>query len=435
MIMPKNEMKIKTAADADVIVCGAGPAGVCAALAAARAGAKVCLLENNGCLGGTWTAGLLGWILDGGNKNGLLTEIKSELIRRGASQGTLTGESFPFDIETMKVLLEEMCLKAGIRIRLHTRVCDVVMNPNGRLAAVVTESKSGREIWNGQMFVDATGDGDVAAAAGCRFSLGRPDNGLMQPMSLLALLTGIEFEQVRQYLHGFGGWDEVTSNLRHDLQAGGVNPSYSGASLFLLNDGLYYLMANHQYKRSSLDADDVTAATIAARREVYDQVAALRSLGGRWQNLRLVATAEHIGTREGRRIKGLYEISVDDIIAGRRHPDAICTVTFGVDVHALEPDRHKGIEPVEFKSRPYEIPLRALISADVENLLTAGRCISGDFLPHAGYRVTGNASALGEAAGIAAALAAHAQIMPAAVDCNELLAVRDRNSLAQPQTV
>ncbi len=416
MTMSENGAGIKVAADADVIVCGAGPAGVCAAIAAGRAGARVCLIENNGCLGGTWTAGLLGWIIDGNNKPGLLAEIKRELVNRGATDSPFEAYSFAFDIEAMKVLLEELCLAANVRLRLHTRICNVVKDCSGKIAAVVTESKSGREAWRGKVFIDATGDGDLAAFAGCRFSVGHPQSRLTQPMSLLALLTGLEFGQVKEYLHGYADWDRATSLLRGDMQSGGVNPSYSGASLFLLADGLYYLMANHQYKYSAFDADDVTAATIAARREVYAQVAALRSLGGKWKNLRLVATAEHIGTREGRRIKGLYEVSLDDMVSGRTPPDGVCTATFGVDVHALDPERNKGIEKVEHKVKPYGIPLRALISADVGNLMMAGRCISGDFLSHASYRVTGNAAAMGEAAGTVAAIAAQKNVCPCDVE-------------------
>jgi len=408
---------VVVAAETDLVVCGAGPAGVCAAIAAARSGVQTCLIESAGCLGGTWTAGLLGWIIDHEHKPGILQELKNELQIRG---GTINGKnagSFPFDIETMKLLLEEKCLAAGVRIRLHTRVVGVLKESGGRIAAIISESKSGREAWRAKVVIDATGDGDVGYAAGCSYAVGQPISGMTQPMSLLCLLTGIEFAAVREYLEGYStDWFASKARLKADLEAGGISPSYAYPSLFMLTDGLYYLMANHQYQKSATNADDITAATLTARREIHAQVAALRKIGKGWSNLRLVATAEHIGVREGRRLKALYEISGTDVINGTSHLDAVCHVTFGPDVHALDSTRNKGLEHTGIKAKPYDIPLRALISAEVPNLMMAGRCIGGDFLAHSSYRVTGNAARLGEAAGIAAALAIQNGVDPAAVD-------------------
>jgi len=121
--------------------------------------------------------------------------------------------------------------------------------------------------------------------------------------------------------------------------------------------------------------------------------------------MRLVATAEQIGVREGRRIRGRYVVSAQDMREGVRHDDAICRVTFPIDVHALDKEGNRA-DVGRFEVKPYDIPLRALISADCENLLMAGRCISGDFLSHSSYRQTGDAAAMGEAAGACAALAA-----------------------------
>ena len=122
-------------------------------------------------------------------------------------------------------------------------------------------------------------------------------------------------------------------------------------------------------------------------------------MGGIWKNIRIVATADQIGIRESRRIYGRYTITKDDLIRGARFDDAVCRTTFGVDVHSLDPSKHKSIEKIGFKSKPYDIPLRSLIAKDVDGLMMAGRCISGDFYAHASYRVTGNAVAMGEAAG------------------------------------
>lgn len=131
----------------------------------------------------------------------------------------------------------------------------------------------------------------------------------------------------------------------------------------------------------------------------------LRGLGGRWSGLRIVATPEHIGVREGRRLRGLYTVTLDDIVKGRRHDDAICDVRAPVDVHPVtrSEDTASSNWSKGVKNVGYDIPFRALQSADVANLFFAGRCLSGDFLAHSSYRVTGDASVTGEAAGIGAA--------------------------------
>jgi hypothetical protein len=175
---------------------------------------------------------------------------------------------------------------------------------------------------------------------------------------------------------------------------------------------LFSLAANHQYGTSGLDADQVTGATLEAREEVWRIVKALRVKGGPWRNLELVATPAQIGIRDGRRIAGRYILTVDDLIEGRTQPDAVCRVSFPVDVHAPDPNQGKGYTSEGIRSKPYDIPLRALLPRDVDGLLTAGRCISGDFLAHASYRVTGNAVSMGWAAGVTAALAAHSGRLP-----------------------
>ena len=418
---PAREVPI--VAEADVVVCGAGPAGVTAAIAAAREGAKTHLLELHGCVGGIWTSGALSWILDHANKKGFMLELLDRLAAREAL--TLAENRTPtnaYDIEAMKAVLEHLCVEAGVRLQLHTRVCAAVKNRQGRLSHVVTESKSGREAFAAKVFVDCTGDGDLGALAGCGFDLGHPETGRMQPMSLMAVIGGPRAEEVAEFFRDDDRieWAKPKDALRREMERGGHSPSYNKPTLFRIRDDLFVLMANHEYEVNGTDARDVTGATLRARRELHQLIDALRSLGGVWRNMRIVATGDQIGVREGRRLHGHYTVSTDDLREGRRHPDAVCRVTFPIDVHATDPGKGKGIERAAFRAKPYDIPLRALIARNVQGLMMAGRCISGDFVAHSSYRVTGNAVAMGEAAGKTAAVAAMSGRLPQAVSIDEL---------------
>jgi len=404
-------MDVPVAEEADVVVCGAGPAGVAAAIAAARAGAKTRLLEVNGCLGGVWTAGLLCWILDSRPKGGLMKEIADGLVRRGEGFRPREGreDALGYDVEIMKLLLEEMCGRAGVRVRLHTRVTAAPRAGKDRVAYAVTESKSGREAWAGKVFVDATGDGDLAAQAGCGFDVGQEGTGQVQPLSLIAILAGAKADEIAPFVRSLAeprGEPNPKRRLLEEFKRAGVEPSYHAPTIFPLPGGLFCMMANHEYGVRADDASGISEATLRARAEVHRLVDALRKLGGIWKDFRIVVTAEHIGVREGRRVRGLATVTEADLAAGARHEDAVCRVHFPVDVHSTDPKATKGIMGQKVRARPYDVPLRALIAKDADNLLMAGRCISGDFIAHSSYRVTGNSVPMGEAAGVAAALAA-----------------------------
>lgn len=410
----------------DVLVAGGGPAGIAAALAAARGGASVRLIETQGCLGGIWTAGLLGWLLDSGNKPGLLREILDRLRERGARQDRQYG-GYAVDPEALKLLLEDLLTEAGVRIRLHTRVVAAARDAGNRLSVVVTESKSGREAWTAKTFVDASGDGDLAWQAGCGFDYGREGDGAFQPMSLIALLCGVERHQIEDYVHTNGkDHRSDTRKLLALLAANGHECSYGAPIIMWIHDNLFAMMANHEYLKSGLDAQAITDATLAARRDVTAVVEALRRAGGPWKDLRLAATGAQIGVREGRRIHGRYTVSDQDLIDGARHDDAVCRCTFGVDVHSPDPRKSKGFDHGPIRAKPYDIPLRACIARDVDGLLMAGRCISGSFTAHSSYRVTGDAAALGQAAGACAALAATTDRLPHEVPFGEVRIALDR---------
>ena len=418
----ENARELPVAGEYDVIVSGAGPAGVIAAIEAGRNGAKVLLIELKGCLGGVWTSGLLSWILDQYNKPGIMRELESRLEKMDAKCPIDTGKVLSYDVEKMKVLLEMMCQEANVDIVLHTRVVGAVKNKTV-LTHVITESKSGREAWKGKVFIDSSGDGDLAALSGCKFDFGNEQDGTFQPMSLLGIITGIEFEEIKKFVRWSGDKKSISKKyLLEEIVRAGVLPSYTHPGIYPIHKDLFMIMTNHEYGFSALNARDVTKATLQARQELHKIIGGLRSLSGPWKNIKLISTAEQIGVREGRRINGMYTVTKADLISGVRHKDAICRVTFGVDVHSVKKE-HENISGGYNRgiaSKSYDIPLRALIAKDVGALMMAGRCISGDFIAHSSYRVTGNAVAMGQAAGRVSAVAAHKNKLPHEVSWPEV---------------
>ena len=403
-VLTEPSRKINVVNESDVIVCGGGPAGIAAAISAARQGAKTTLIEMYGCLGGIWTTGLLSFIIDYEQKPGIMRELAARLEKSDAQHTAKI-----YDAELMKYTLDQMCLEAGVNIRLHTRIVGAYKDSRNKLEHIVTESFSGREAWKAKQFIDTTGNGELSALAGCEYEVGEPGTGKTQPMSLMGLLTGLdEKELIANSLMLEKGLVKPGSKelFYEEIKRAGMEASYTKPTLFGVRPGLVAMMANHQYEVSAMDANQITKATLEARAEINQMIEGLRTLGGIWKNVRMVATGSQIGIREGRRIKGHYMVSKEDLIKGASFEDAVCKVDFPVDIHSLVKKDGGGYGRGGVQAQPYEIPLRSLIAKDVDGLMMAGRCISGDFFAHASYRVTGNAVAMGEAAGMVSARAA-----------------------------
>ncbi len=415
---------LKLVDDVDVIVCGAGPAGVAAAISAARTGASVRLFEAHGCLGGIWTAGLLGYLIDF-DKPGFTRELVRKLRERDAHRGKgQTG--LTYEPEEMKVLLEELCKAAGIKIQLHTRVA-AAYRDGGRLRTIVTESKAGRQAWRAKVFIDTTGDGDLGAQSGCEWEIGQAADCPCQPMSMTAMLVVKDAKELAHCIHPSGtghGKDNGATKRAFlaEIRRAGFDPSYGMPTMFPVRDNLVLVMINHEYGIKPFDIERVTEATLRARAEIHGIVHGLRKLGGPWEGIQIAATPEQIGIRDGRRIRGRYTVKAEDLVKGARHVDSVVRPTFTVDIHALslEANKKAAYSNGGVRMKPYDIPLRALIARDVDGLMMAGRCISGDFISHASYRVTGNAVAMGEAAGVTSALAASGRVMPHEVEWKQV---------------
>lgn len=392
------ERDIPVAGSYDVIVCGGGPAGIAASISAARTGSRTLLIETDGFLGGVWTAGLLSLVLDAGGpgKGELMEELQQRLARMGGFHPRChEHKGFTYDAEIMKTVLEQMCLEAGVHVRLYTFVAGVIAG-DSLIRAVITESASGREAFTASMFVDCTGNGALSALAGCSYEIGHPETGKLQPASLIAVVSGVPSSVDTENPEGAAPVGEL-------LQLNGIKTSYQHPGFYgLPQAGSCSFAFNHEYGVSCDSAEDWTKASIQARSELFEVVAQIRRLPG-WSALQVAGTASRIGIREGKRIVGLYRVTVDDLKAGRAFADGICTVYFPVDIHALDKKTDSGYSDSGVRMQPYQIPLRSLIAKDFTNLGIAGRCASGDFFAHASYRVTGNSVPMGEAAGMAAA--------------------------------
>lgn len=383
----------------DVVVAGAGPGGVSAAIALGRKGLNVLLVEASGSLGGCWTLAMMGITLDSGNKGGIPKEIASTLMRENKADW-VDANSYTYDIEAMKYVLDELVISAGVHVLLSSQVNAVVVE-NNRIVSVLVDGPESF-VFSSDYVVDGTGNGKVAALAGCSYEEGYDDKSVMQPASLQALVTGVPSALWKSDIHNHA----QKKNFQALLRKVGVDPSYPNPLLFSLGkDGATHaFQINHEYGVGFDTARTLSEATIHARKEIYEAVKALKGLEG-WRSLNLVATAPYLGIRDGRRIQGLYRITSKDGIEGRTFSDGVVPCSFCFDIHAL--NKHiaskTGSTKLTAKLKPYELPFRTMVSADITNLFMVGRCICGDFEIHSSYRVMGNAASTGEAVALAIA--------------------------------
>jgi len=405
-VEPAREVPV--AGRSEVLVVGGGPAGVGAALSAARTGARTALVEHYGFLGGMWTAGLLNPILDHHGKGGIVQEIVDRLRAAGK---LVEGARANFDTEYTKYMLDRMMAEAGVEVRLYRSAVETICDDD-RVCGIVTESKSGREALLAETVIDCTGDGDVCARAGVPYSKGREADGLMQSVTLFFLLADVRYLQQR---HGTDIHDMLERAAREHGLAYDVpykTPSFFEQPL----EGHTIVQLSHMYGCDGTDADDLTRAIVEGRQQVQDGVRVMQYVPG-LAGVELVSTAAQLGVRETRHIEGRYRLQEDDLLSGRRFEDGICVVRFNIDIHAVRPAA--GTETIQIeggKVEPYHIPYRCLLPVNREHLLMAGRCISGSSVAHASYRVTGDCVAMGQAAGTAAALALRQGIAPSQLD-------------------
>jgi len=410
--------------DADVVVAGGGPAGLCAAVAAARAGARTVLIERYGFLGGMATAGLVNPFMNfhvSGEPiiRGVFEQWIEGMRRRGGYADRTSHGRNVFDAEAAKASAMELVLEAGVELVLHGFVDNVLLDGAGsRIEHVVVAGKS-RLAVAGKVFIDCTGDADLAALAGAPFEVGREQDGAVQPMTLSFRMRGVDWSRLpaRGDKQGY----EALNALFTEAKRRGVIDCPRHNMLFFrcIADDEIHLNQTRILGRSATDTLELTAAEIEARKQVEQLVAWLRAEVPAFKNATLSMTAAQIGIRESRRVLGQYVLTGEDVLACRKFADGICRANYDIDIH-----NPKG-EGTVIKRLPaddwYEIPYRSLVPQKIENLLIAGRPVSADHVAHSSLRVMPIAAGLGEAAGTAAAICLQKSCVPADVPAGELV--------------
>ncbi len=411
---------VPVAQEVDVLVCGGGPAGFCAALAAARAGATTLLIEQCNCLGGIATAGghnHLCLYTDWGGRRRIVGGIPFEMVRRvvDAGYGVYQGGQIDFELEGLKLALEQMAAEANLRLLYHTLFADAIVD-DGRIAGAYIQNKSGRQAVLARRVVDATGDADVAASAGAPWEMGRAGDGAVQPCTLMFTVGGVDWPRVQAFRKGNYKLEDVWAAAQ---AAGDMEPFQSqimGWWWTPTRPDQVGVNFTHIVGCDPTDAAAVTAATVEGRRQAFSMIPVFRKYVPGMEQCYLVATAALLGTRESRRILGEHVLTDDEIIAQTPCDDAIAWGSFFIDVHNCT---GPGMDGETFYPEPgfkYPIPYRCLVPRTIDNLLVAGRCVSVSHRALGSLRVMPQCAAMGEAAGAAAALSLEADTPVRAVD-------------------
>lgn len=419
--LPAREIPVE--GEYDVIVVGGGPAGVGAAIAAARNGAQTLLMERFGALGGMATTGLLqGWLyltVSGGGER-TVAGILQELIDRGQAGGWCrdSGSVAVFNAEALKRELDILAAEAGVDVLFHAFAADAV-SEDGRVAGVVAATKQGPWAFLGRVTIDCTGDGDIAAWAGADYEMGRPLDGLCQPVTLMAFVAGLDMERVADYRRQD---PRMKNMLARAVQAGDMDPFETvmhGIQPDPLLPGYAYLNDTAIRRVDATNPRDMTRAEVEGRKQAHQLVQVFRKYLPGGEDAVLVATAATVGVRESRRIMGDYVLDVHDVLNCRKFADGIARNAFMIDVHDPEGG---GNWNSRFLPRGgwHHIPYRCLLPRGLENILVAGRCVSATHEALASIRVMAQCIAMGQAAGTAAALACAAGVSPRQVDVAEL---------------
>ena len=419
----------------DVVVLGGGPAGVAAALAAARQKAKVLLVEQTGCLGGMGTAGLVPAFGPFSRTKepfirGIALEIRNRLQALGAVGKDPSGFGWiPIHAEGLKRVCDELVTGARITV-LYLTLFSEVIRRGGKIEAAILQNKGGRQAVRADVFIDATGDADVAARAGAPFDKGDA-RGRMQGASLCMLVANVDIPRYWSFVDRLGDATQVAKWCRQK-EAAKLLPrfrqaEYRGIHGQSVAPGILGFNFGHLYGIDGTEPRDISRAMIVGRQMANAFVEFARKHMPGMERGQLVTTASLPGIRETRRIRGRFHLTLEHCMTGTHFPDDIVWYDYPVDVHNTSRNAKsfgKFVRDFDTLTLPkgssYGIPYRCLLPLGLDNLLVAGRALSADRFAQGSARPMPACYAIGQACGTAAALAARLGISPVKLDVHVL---------------
>lgn len=425
----KFQCDIEVRHHVDIFVAGGGPAGCAAAWQAARAGSRVFLAEGQACLGGMGTSGLVPVFMQFGDGVNFLAAgfgeaLLERLIAAGGTARRKPGEDrtggYAFQVEILKRVYDNMMEEAGVAFSLHTHLIRVEAI-GGSVSRAILWGKSGLFAVEAKVFVDGTGDGDLAVHAGAAFEKG-DEQGHLMPGTLCSLWADVDFDKVDrakpanahiEEAYRAGVFKDCDKHLPGIWQ---VAPGIGGGNV------------GHTFGVDATDERSLTRALVYGRRLLTEYERYYHQYLPGYSRMRLVATGALLGIRETRRIKGDYVLALEDFKSRALFNDEIGRYCYPVDIHVTRPNdetEYKRFEK-EFadmryaKGESYGIPYRCLLPRGLQNVLVAGRCVSTDRSMLGSLRVMPGCFITGQAAGQAAALAVAGNALPRDLDVRSL---------------
>lgn len=444
----EKEREIVITYKPDILIAGAGPAGIGAAIAAGRSGVKTMIIEKYGFPGGNLTTAMVNPFFTfhdiKGNQviRGIAEEFVSRMKQIGASVGHVTDLTFdnasmtPFDAERAKFILIQMLEEANVEILFHTQIVDSIVK-DSVIESIIIENKSGRQAVCPKYIVDCTGDADIASFSGVPFAKGKEDDGSMQPATLYFRVGGVDIATLRKWMKNnrdllkdspsdedidkqkllaFLGMNEVVQEAK---ELGILHHEVAPRILMyeLPIPGMFSINTTRIQNIDGTNADDITRAEIALRKQVIEIHSFLRKYVGGFENAYIVDSGSQVGIRETRRIVGDYILNEQEVLRGVHFEDGIACGTFAIDIH---PPKGKRQVFTGSGKAVYEIPYRCLIPKNINNLLVAGRPISATHIAHGSIRVMATCMAMGQAAGTAISMALNNKCTTREVDIQQL---------------
>lgn len=409
----------------DILVAGGGPAGIAAALAASRQGASVRVIEGHSCLGGMGTAGMVPLFMpftDGENflAGGVGQEVLDAL--RGAD-GTVPADGVGIRAEVLKRVYDQLLTAEGVPFTFHTHLVDVVA-AQGRVHQAICAGKSGLFAIEAEVYIDCTGDGDLAVFAGATYEKG-DGNGNTMPGTLCSLWAGVDWEKIRASNLGTGN-SQIEAAFRDGVF---TLEDRHLPGMWRVGDAVGGGNIGHTFGLDGTSEESLTQAYVWGRKSLLEYEEYYKKYLKGFESMELVATGSLMGVRESRRICGDYVLDIDDFNPESTFEDEIGRYSYPIDIHIAKPDKqsyekfHKEFTSLRLgKGESYGIPYRVLTPIGLENVLVAGRCVSTDRNMQASIRVMPGCYITGQAAGVAAAMAMDVQQNTRRIDTNKLQA-------------